>query len=296
MRSLIPDVDDLYDPDLPATLNITRIVSGEASHDLEARRRQGSSLTQRASEPRQQETMLPPTTARDTRTNTEFQAIVRALRRPATHEPQSPLLALQQQLSNVFKHGPLRAGGIFTSLSVAAESGLTTAQTPDSDVAIPWNSCKAAATLVGLLACPPARLFEVLKFQSQRLNGMPTLDIIRNTPSASLQSAFRNAKALARGDKGSSSVIVVSLIDVHMFELAGQGRSKGYTSFAHTFVLGVGPEGVVVWQGWGEHGYGLDKWIMDGGSRVRTWQEAGDFVDVFENFASYKVGHLFFFC
>lgn len=96
-------------------------------------------------------------------------------------------------------------------------------------------------------------------------------------------------KALARGGKGTTSVLVVSLVDVHIFELARQGTSQGYTSFAHTFVLGIGPEGVVVWQSWGEHGYGLDEYISRGDARIRSWQEAGDFVDVFGNFAAYEV-------
>lgn len=212
-----------------------------------------------------------------------------ALRKPTSDPQQSPIQALQQQVKNVFMHGPLRAGGIFANLSAAAESGQTKVLTPSSGLPVPWNSCKATATLVGLLACPQERLYEVLKFQSQRLAGLPTLDMIRTTPTSSLQTAFRNAKALARGEKGISTVIVVSLIDVHIFELARQGKSEPYTSYAHTFILGIGPEGVAIWQGWGEHGYGLDEWISDGGSRTRSWQEAGDFVDVFERFAAYEV-------
>jgi hypothetical protein len=159
---------------------------------------------------------------------------------------------------------------VFASLSVAAESGLTTVQTPDYDVPTPWNSCKAAATLVAILACPSDRLHEVVKFQSRRLSGLPTYETIRHTTSTSLQTAFRNAKFFARSEEGISSLIVVSLIDVHIFELAKQGRSQDHTSFAHTFVNGIGPEGVIVWQGWGEHGYGLDHYINVGGSRIRS--------------------------
>ena len=83
---------------------------------------------------------------------------------------------------------------------------------------------------------------------------------------------------------------MVSLVDVHSFELAKPNKPTGYTPFAHTFVLGIGPEGVIVWQGWGEHGYGLDEWISKGDARVRTWQEAGDLVENVERFAAYKVG------
>jgi hypothetical protein len=240
--------------------------------------------------------------------NDDFEDTVRSLRRPAPYDLQSPLLALQKQISNVFRHGPQRAGGVFVNLSAAAESRATTVRTLTRDLAFKWNSCKAAATLVGILACPAGCLFEVAKFQSKRLNGLPSYDEVHDTPSTSLQTAFRDAKALARGEEGVSSVLVVSLADVHSFELERQrkerekrerqkkkGRKKEkektYTSFAHTFVLGIGPEGVILWQAWGEHGYGLDQWIKDGETRVRTWQEVGDLVSDFESFVAYEVSH-----
>lgn len=80
-----------------------------------------------------------------------------------------------------------------------------------------------------------------------------------------------------------------------MLELKEQGRPRSYTSFKHTFVLGVAPEGVIVWQAWGDVddcGYAIGHWVSSGGSRIRNWQEAGDFVDTFEKFASYEVSGL----
>ena len=146
---------------------------------------------------------------------------------------------------------------------------------------------------MSVLACPPQKLYDVLKFQSRHLGGLPSYEAIRNTSSASLQEAFRNAKSLARGEQRCTSLVSVSLSDVHIFELASRRKSQMYTSFAHTFVLGIGPAGVIIWQGWGEHGYGLDQYIARGSARVRTWQEAGDFVDRFEKFTSHKVSHLY---
>lgn len=290
MRQLVPNIDELWDPRLPMSLNIARVVSGEAGPARQGQRQiqpqasgdQNDPQTEiayaqglehetglyfepvrpgRATHSAQASSLVPRqgTTAEASSNQpdldtTEYEDIIRALRKPTQCNLESPLLALQQQLINVFKHGPLRAGGVFVSMSAAAESGLIAAQIPDFDMPVPWNSCKAAATLVGLFACPPARVYEVLKFQYQRLNGLPTSDLIHNTPNTSLQTAFRHAKQLARGEKCTSSVIEVSLTDVHIFELARQGRSKGYRSFAHTFVLGIGPEGVIIWQGWGEHG------------------------------------------
>jgi hypothetical protein len=325
------DIDELWDPNLYMAPKIARIVSGEATprprtqpqtvaQSFNAMVRgvgnlQGplmpqsfAPLTNReaAPRPRTQQQPLdsstrgfgneqkPLTQAKtlDDESGKDFEEIVRSLRKPASEKLQSPLLTLQQQVANVFQHGPLRIGGVFGSLSIAARAGVTKAEFPDGDLDVPWNSCKAAATLVGILARPAKRLFEVVKSLSQALNGLPSYEEIHNTPSASLLTAFQPAKALARGEKGISSALVVSLIDVHIFELVKQERSEDYTSFAHTFVLGIGPEGVIIWQGWGEHGYGLDQWIKNGDARVRSWKEADDFVDVFEKFVSYKVSRL----
>jgi hypothetical protein len=110
-----------------------------------------------------------------------------------------------------------------------------------------------------MLACPAKKLFDAVKLQSQTLGGLPTLEQIRKTPTTPFRKAYQTAKEQARGSGKKTTVFATSLIDVHIFELAKQGRSQPYTSFAHTFVVGVGPEGMIVWQGWGQHGYGLDE-------------------------------------
>jgi hypothetical protein len=312
LRQVQPNIDELWDSNLTVARNIARIdgreagiaQEGEDSNPYSAEEEEAVNFMVqeiesfgRMSAPRrrpnpllapQQQTTAGATIEKSEYCSAECEDIIRALRRPAPENLQSPLLALQQQVLNIFKHGPQRATGVYGSLSGAAQSGLTKAKMPDGDLPIPWNSCKAAATLIGLLACPSDRVYEVVKFLSQALGGLPTLKEIRKTPSASLQTAYQNAKALACGEKHISSAIVVSLTDVHIFELAAKGRSEEFTSFAHSFVIGIGPEGVIVWQGWGEHDYGLDQWIKDGRAQVQTWQEAGDLVGVFEKFAAYK--------
>lgn len=220
----------------------------------------------------------------------ECEDIVRALRRPTSGAVQSPLLALQQQVKDFFQHGPERTTGIFVSILAAAECNETRTLYPDRDVGLSWKSCKASATLVGLLACPPAAFIKVIKFLGYTLGGLDTdIDKIRKTPSDSLRLEFQRAKALALGEKSTTTVISVSLGDICDFELDEQKRSGEFASFAHAFVLGVGPEGVILWQSWGEDGYPLDKWLNDNGARLRNWQEAGYFVDEFETFAAYKV-------
>jgi hypothetical protein len=288
LRQNLPGVDEHWNPELPLVLNLVRIASGAKSHLCPKHLDVNSSVLPGISDAT---TKLHEKRRRTAGPGTDFEKIVRASR-PGPGDLQSPLLTLQQQVASVFQHGPSRAGDIFLGLAAAAESGVTTVMTPPSDEAVPWNSCKVAATLVSVLACPTDRLYEVFKFQSERLGGVPSYDEIRNTPSASLLTAFEHAKALARGEKGISSVLVVSLLDVHIYELARQGRARGYTSFTHTFVLGIGPEGVIIWQGWDEHGYGLDQWIRNGDARIRSWKEADDFVDAFEKFVAYKVSRL----
>jgi hypothetical protein len=313
LRQFRPNIDQLWDSNLTVARNIARIdgrevgtaQEGEGSNPYSAAEDEAvnfmvqelESFTRKPAPRRGPNPLLVPQQQNTAGValempesySAECEDVIRALRKPAPDNLQSVLLALQQQVLNIFKHGPQRATGVYGSLLEAALSGLTKAKIPDRDLPIPWNSCRAAATLVGLLACPSGRVDEVMEFLSRDLGGPTTLKEIRKTPSASLQTAFQDAKALACGEKRTSSVIVVSLTDVHIFELADQGRSEGYTSFAHSFVLGIGPEGVVVWQGWGEHGYGLDQWINDGRARVQTWQEAGDLVGVFEKFTAYKV-------
>lgn len=313
LRQFRPDIDQLWDSNLTVACNVARIDRGEVGTAQESESsnpysaeeeeavdfmvREIESLRHKPAPRRranpvvvpQQQTTAEVALEKPDSYSAECEDIIRALRRPASDNVQSALLALQQQVLNIFKHGPQRATGIYGSLLEAALSGLTKAKIPDGDLPILWNSCRAAATLVGLLACPSGRFDEVMEFLSRDLGDRTTLKAIRETPSASLHTAFQDAKALACSEKRTSSVIEVSLTDVHIFELTERGRSEGYTSFAHSFVLGIGPEGVVVWQSWGEHGYGLDQWVNNGRARVQTWQEAGDLVGVFEKFAAYKV-------
>jgi hypothetical protein len=147
-----------------------------------------------------------------------------------------------------------------------------------------------AATLVLLLASSndPPCLDNALKSQSRSLGGLPTYTSIKKTPSASLPLAFRRAK-LAAVIERQTTVLAVALVDVHIFELAQRGVSEPYFSFAHVFTIGVGPEGVIIWQAWGKHGYRLDEYLNNGHGRIRDWSEADQFVRDFDKLATQKV-------
>ncbi|KAL6229578.1 hypothetical protein BDW75DRAFT_235097 [Aspergillus navahoensis] len=151
----------------------------------------------------------------------------------------------------------------------------------------PWNSSNLATTLVLLLACPPESeaMFDALKWQSRSLDGLPTMAEVSSTPSADLQIRFAEAKKAAiDGKVGKVTVLGVSLVDVEKLErVENKSHDMKYTSFAHSFVLAIGREGFRVYQSWGKHGYRLDQYLMQGGSRCRSWTEAKSFLKYYSD-------------
>lgn len=151
-----------------------------------------------------------------------------------------------------------------------------------------WKSCKFVTIFIMSIAASKEGALKAIKFCSMTRGGLPTLNLIRNTPTSSLRSAFVIAKTAAQ-KHGKTTVIGVAMTDVHIFELAQRGTSEQVFSFAHSFVVAVGPEGFVVWQAWGEHGYNLAEWLKRDGDRVRTWEEAEDFIKDFTKLTTGKV-------
>jgi hypothetical protein len=175
LRQVVSNVDELWDLTLPPTLDITRIVREDGTVSYQWLQRIHIDYCNSffaGAKTRQME--HAQTEVREYGHGADFEDIIHALRIPAPHDLQSPPRELQRQVTKKFRRGPLRAFGMFASLSAAAESGLKAMQTPDHDVPIPWNSCKAAATFVAILPCRPDSLHEVLKFQSRRLDGLPS--------------------------------------------------------------------------------------------------------------------------
>ncbi|KAL8668492.1 MAG: hypothetical protein Q9168_006876 [Polycauliona sp. 1 TL-2023] len=210
-----------------------------------------------------------------------------------------PLPLLHKKLLTFFDKGNEVASKRFIALQRAAVCGETTVSLqktsiymPTTPQNLPWNSCKLAATLVLVLAAPQIyeSIFAAMKFQSGLLGGLPTMAMIRNTPSAGLSTVFAKAKKTAiDGKVGKVTVLGVSLVDVEMVE-RGEGRCMDmkYTSFAHTFVLGVARSGWRVYQAWGKHGYRLDEWLGRDGSQMRDWDAAKKFLKTFSRLATAK--------
>ncbi|RYP78127.1 hypothetical protein DL769_003254 [Monosporascus sp. CRB-8-3] len=218
----------------------------------------------------------------------------------------TPLAALADKLERFFALGPDVASMIFSRLLCALTASEYTIEETDSRVRVPlrladppgivdytvqfpWNSCKLATTLVLVLGAPvnDEILHKALKYQSRSLGGLPTPEMMQRMPSACLGLAFRRAKAAALRE-GKTTLMGVGLVDAHIFELSGRGRADEYFSFAHSFSIGVGPDGVRIWQAWGKHGYQLDAYIADGHARLRTWDEAEQFVRDFDKLVSIK--------
>lgn len=147
-----------------------------------------------------------------------------------------------------------------------------------------WKSCDLAANFILVVASSKTSAEQATKFLSISQSGPITLSLVRNTPASSFRSAFDIAKAAAQKQK-KTTVISIVLADVHMMQLTSRGQSEGHISFAHKFVVAIGPEGFVVWQAWGVgtgYGYRFDEWTDRDGDRVRTWDEAEQFVKDFE--------------
>jgi hypothetical protein len=231
----------------------------------------------------------------------EFVAILNTLP-PET----SALAMLRHQVELFFTFGPDLASFVFAKLQEFATAGSNKLIESNFDVSLsgldsvplsqwsslcPWNSCKMAATHVLLFAAlrDKESLFFAVKTQSRSLGGLPTLEHMHETPSTSLDTAFRRAKQDAFEDGKRMTVMAVNLTDMHIFELAEQGKAQLYFSFAHVFVLAVGPEGTVFWQSWRKFGHRLDEYLNRGGGRLRDWQEADQFVDDFTKLVSGKV-------
>ncbi|ROW05630.1 hypothetical protein VSDG_00108 [Cytospora chrysosperma] len=222
--------------------------------------------------------------------------------RQESPEKRSPLDLLRVMVESFFRLGPETASLLFSSLHYAVGtqsykmvfSSMVRIDVFASNPSFiidnfPWNSCKMAASLVLLLAAhaTPESLREALKPQSQSMGGMPTRESLKTSVPDSLSREFRRAKRAAL-EEGKTTVMGVKMIDKHIFDLVAQGTSEQYFSFAHTFTMGLGPEGVVIWQAFGKHGYRLDEYIRDGHARVRSWDEAKQFVDDFEKLVNGK--------
>ncbi|CZR54407.1 uncharacterized protein PAC_04291 [Phialocephala subalpina] len=145
----------------------------------------------------------------------------------------SPLQALIEEIANNFRSSPDRASKTFANIQDAVLNNTTRVRDhmqPLASFTHPWNSCKLAATLVLVLASSKDTMLEAMKFQSRSLGGLPNLEITRSTPTTSFSTAFEIAKSVALGPGKKTTILGVSLVDMHIFELAEKGQSEPWSS------------------------------------------------------------------
>lgn len=191
-----------------------------------------------------------------------------------------------------------------------------------------WRS-KTLVQLLGLLAVPRERMHETLdamveydgmevealkKMLGGSGNGNGNLSLTHAFERAKMKTTMAVAMAKLKEKENTqpqtrshppsksnnpltatTTLLLTSLIDVAALELrrnSNKTKSKDgeYTSFAHDFVLGVGPEGVRIWQCAEERGVGLMEYVCEKDeTRVRSWEEAEEWVAAFEKMVARKV-------
>ena len=238
----------------------------------------------------------------------------------------STLPMIKDLVVALFSHGKQPASEVFQAIDTAvtchkpsAEGKIDVHAIKDAgDGFIQWDSPINAAMLPLLLGTktsfdPDTELdtstTDALEALVEDVLGTIPKDILHKTrsqPSASLATAFRAAKKDAQAH-GKTTLLSVRLVDTHFLELIqkrGPITEECYTSFAHNFVLGLGPTGCVLWQAWGDGqavrdrsqassstipgAYGLDDWIKNGEADLRDWKVMEEWVDAFEKLVKLK--------
>lgn len=233
----------------------------------------------------------------------------------------TPLTLLNQTLILHLKHGGLQAtSDLLRRLMIMAHDDLSYLPEPRVTTStfretVFWRS-KTLAQFMSLLAVPKYRMHDTLDLMLESAKETKDVDALKRSLAASgntsLSEAFEAAKKKATSTSPttlpSTTLIHASLIDIAALELAAtKSKSKSsehnhnhkrksledYTSFAHDFVLGVGPEGVVIWQCAEDKGAGLAEYVLERDeTRARSWTEAGEWVEGVGKLVARKVRSL----
>lgn len=149
--------------------------------------------------------------------------------------------------------------------------------------AFPWNSSKVATTLVIFEAATRKQTRDALEFILMPRGGKLTIDDVINTPSVDLEKELISAKMAADdGNVGKVTVLGVHLVDLE--RLKGEAYDEDedrYTSFDHSFALGIGREGVRLYQAGAPQELNFFDWMREGKARVRSWKEMSTFINSF---------------
>ena len=233
-----------------------------------------------------------------------------SLSNPTTEEEirasSTPLKALRQYLVILFGFSPRLASQFYARIENAVRLGTTIVDRLDVPLEVPteffadsfpWDSQQLVASLILVVAAPEEYMYDALRFQTKAMGGHSRkLQDIKETESASLRDAFEEAKKGAM-EKDKTTVLCVELVDLTnaMIVELGLEIAENFCSFSQTFIMGIGPDGVMILQAGGTlGGYTLEEYGMAGHDRLRTGNEANRFVTAFEKFAVRQVRPLLF--
>ena len=213
----------------------------------------------------------------------------------------SPLMALRQYISHLFAYGPRAASYFYARLENAVRKGTTVIdrlELPGSvpgdffSESYPWDSQSLASTLVLVVAAPLEWTYDALRFLNRAMGHWSHVPHdMKGTESASLRDAFEAGKKGAT-EKRQTTVLCVELVDLASAAMS-EMRLKAawnHTSFGQTFVMVIGPEGVMTLRAGGPlEGYTLPEYGKSKRDRIQLGKEGNRFVADFEKFAVREV-------
>ncbi len=228
-----------------------------------------------------------------------------ALSNPTTeeeiHASSTPLKALRQYVAKLFDFGPRLASQFYARIENAVREETTIVDRLEIPLGVPteffadsfpWDSQQLAASLILVVAAPEEWMYDALRFQTKAMGGHSRkLKDIKETPSASLRDAFEAAKKGAM-ERAKTTVLCVELVDLTNATIVEMELpiAENFCSFSQTFIMGIGPDGVMILQAGGTlGGYTLEEYGFAGDDRFRTGDEGNRFVTAFEKFAVRQV-------
>lgn len=247
----------------------------------------------------------------------DFELIVHALSYPNNHiitpegpeegitRTPTPLSALSHQLRLLFSlKCPIRRkevssyvwANITSYIRFSARDDYECVVRPDptlSEFGSPWDHWRDVLSLVLVFACRKEATRLALAFAETR-ESTAFVQLLRQEKWPSFKVEYEIAKLNA--GLGITTIIGVKLIDIPWLALTqrSMGEEIKHSTFEHGFVMGVGPEGLVLWQVWGRAGhdesvedfssYSLDEWFNVGGDEVTDFEEGDLFLSILERF------------
>ena len=218
--------------------------------------------------------------------------------------PCSALLLLREYVRQFFSAGPEAASYQYGRLVNAVTNRSLTVDRIELPKKVPagfwtsiypWHNESLAVSLVLVLTASQQTMLSEFFFRAGPLGGVfPGMKEVKKSPLQSLKMVVEEAKRAA-ADEERVTVLCVELVDLTVAKLEELGFEVAdtYVTFARSFAMGIGPEGVVVWQAGGKNGaYTLEDYCNLDANKVMSDNDSNRFVTDFEKFAVEEVSQL----